>query len=197
MEIKPKRKNLKTRKPRKAVQPKPATEEKIVETQIAAAEPLEETSVVETKPAEEIKPVKSAARKERIPLGRTRLKLTAPKRPGFHRHWINDVGGRLEEAENGSYKFVTDDGLKVGETALGSGNQDLGSRVSRIVGRAEDGKPIRAYLMEIEEEYYQQDQREKQKRLDVIDAQIRGGTFNPDNDNDMNRYVPSEGISIK
>lgn len=148
-------------------------------------------------PKQETKPEKSAARKERIPLGRTRLKLTAPKRPGFHRHWINDVGGRLEEAQSGGYQFVMDEGLKIGETALGSGNQDLGNCVSRIVGTLPDGKPQRAYLMEIEEEYYQQDQVEKQKRLDVIDAQIKGGTFNPENDNDMKRYVPSEGISIK
>jgi hypothetical protein len=192
------RKVVKKRKPRKVVQRKPVTEAKIVGTQKASSEVvLQETTIIETKPAEEIKPVKSRERKERVPFGMARLKLTAPERPGYRRRWVNDVGGALEQAEAGWYGFVFDTGQQIGETAIGSGNQDLGSRVSRIVGTLPNGQPQRAYLMEIEEVYYQQDQKSKQQRLDKIDAQIREGTINPDNDNDMKRYIPSEGISVK
>jgi len=200
------RKTLKKRKTRKVVQKKPVTEDKIVKTAQIVRPPEESFASAmgaatlppdpETKGPASV-PTKSNARKERVPFGAARLRLTAPQRPGYKRRWVNDVGGALEQAQDGWYEFVTDDGLKIGETAVGSGNQDLGSRVSRIVGTLRNGQPQRAYLMEIKDEYYQEDQETKQKRLDVTDNQIRGGTFNPDNDNDMKRYVPAEGISVK
>jgi hypothetical protein len=203
------RKSLKKRKTtRKATPIKPKMETKTMEnpTEIEVKEPEARIvppptqSEVDALPEVVIPPnvsVKSAARRERVPLGAPRLKLSAPERPGYKRRWINDVGGRPEQAEAGGYEFVTDTGLQIGETAVGSGNQDLGSRVSRIVGTLPNGQPKRAYLMEIREEFYENDQKEKQQRLDKIDDQIRGGTFNPDNDNDTKRYVPTAGISLK
>ena len=187
------RKIVKRRKQRKVIQHKPVTEAKIVET----AQREEPIVPIETPLVSEQKSVKSAARKERVPFGVARLKLSAPVHPGYKRRWVNDTGGRTEQAEAGGYEFVTDTGLQIGETAVGSGNQDLGSRVSRIVGTMPDGKPQRAYLMEIKDEFYYEDQREKQKKLDVTDNQIRKGSYNPDGDKDTNRYIPSEGISIK
>ena len=144
---------------------------------------------------EEVKAVKKA-RKERVPFGGSRTKLSFPEAAGKVRRWINDVGGRCQLAEEGGYDFVSDEGQKIGDTAIGSGNQDLGSRVSRIVGTMPDGSPQRAYLMEIDKDLYDEDQTEKQRKLDVIDAQIRGGNVEGRVGQD-GRYIPKEGITYR
>ena len=140
--------------------------------------------------------IKKPGRKERVPFGGARLKLSVPAKEGKVRRWINDVGGRCQLAEGGGYEFVTDDGLKIGDTNIGSGNQSLGSRVSRIVGTQADGKAMTAFLMEIDEELYKEDQEEKQKKIDLIDEQIQRGNIEGQVGRD-GRYVPKEGISYK
>lgn len=157
----------------------------------------ENSNMAETdkKDEKEVKVVKKA-RKERVPFGGSRMKLSFPEVAGKVRRWVNDVGGRCQLAEEGGYDFVTDEGQKIGDTAVGSGNQDLGSRVSRIVGTLPDGSPQRAFLMEIDKDLYDEDQAEKQSKLDVIDAQIRGGNVEGRVGAD-GRYIPKEGITYK
>lgn len=133
------------------------------------------------------------ARAERVPLGVARSKLTVPKRDGYVRRWINDNGkGRLQFALQGGYSFVEDPDLRVGEDE-GQSRQD--SRVSRIVGRTAEGKPMRAYLMEIQRELYKQDQDSKQSELDEVDRAIRKGRLV--SAGEEHRYVPDEGRAIK
>lgn len=146
--------------------------------------------IVETKRQAE----KKAKRKERIPLGNARLKLTAPVKEGKKRRWINDVGGRLDMAQQGGYEFVTDSNLQIGEAGT-DGNQDLGTRISRVVGTREDGQPMQAYLMEIDEDLYNEDQAAKARKLDEVDNEIRRGNIKREK-NDA-RYIPKEGITYK
>ena len=135
----------------------------------------------------------AAVRKERVPLGVARAKLSVPKRAGYRRRWINDDGkGRLQAALEGGYTHVTDPNLKVGEDGGGSATD---SRVSRIVGRGEGGKPLRAFLMEIPSEMYQEDQASKQSALDEVDRAIRKGRLV--SDGEEHRYVPDAGKAIR
>lgn len=131
-------------------------------------------------------------RKERIPLGVARSQLTAPPRPGYVRRWINDDGkGRLQKAQEGGYTFVEDPNLRVGEDDGGSRSD---SRVSRIVGKTTEGKPMRAYAMEIREEWYREDQASKRQTLDEVDRAIRKGRL-VENGSE-HRYVPDDGRAI-
>lgn len=175
------------------------------------AENIQETADMETEKVQEVQeetqaevPTPAAQRKEtakkrreRVPFGGTRLKLSFPEKPGKVRRWVNDVGGRPTLAEQGGYEFVTDDGVQVGTTAVGSGNQDLGSRVSRIVGKNADGSPMRAYLMEIDKDLYDEDQAKKQKPLDAVDDQIRRGVVSGGIGPQDKAYIPTEGITYK
>lgn len=128
-------------------------------------------------------------RKVRVPLGVPRSKLSAPQIQGYSTRWINDTVGRLQNAEAGGYEFVYERELD-GQ----AGNTDLGDKVSRIVGRNEDGSPLRAFLMKIKETWYREDQRTKQRKVDEIDTAIRRGKLNEQPDD--KRYVPKEGIKI-
>lgn len=131
-------------------------------------------------------------RTKRVPLGVPRSKLAVPQRQGYKRRWINDDNkGRLQNAKEGGYTHVVDPNLRVGED--GTADQP-DSRVSRIVGKRDDGKPLRAFLMEIPSELYQEDQASKQSALDEVDRAIRKGRLR--SDGEEHRYVPDDGRGI-
>lgn len=141
-----------------------------------------------------------AERKQRIPLGTLRAKMTVDEETrelyrGKRLRWVNDTAdGRIQNAEDGGYAFVHATGQEqIGEG--GNANSDLGARVSRIVGTKEDGSPLRAYLMAIDEELYQEDQQVKQKEVDEIDSQIRNGAVGSVKPGQDGRYV--KDISYK
>lgn len=139
-----------------------------------------------------------ADRTKRVPLGSFRRKLTVDDdfvkkmdRDGYKLRWINDDGrSRIEQAQQAGYSFVTSDGLEqIGDQ--GDGNTDPGQRISQVVGTTDDGAPMRAYLMAIPKDWYEEDQREKQKHVDEIDKAIKGGRLSPGE----KQYVPEGGIS--
>ncbi len=186
---------------------KPITEE--ATTKNEGDKPMEETKVPTITSASEEAPKavsddkstatgpRTAARRERVPLGHSRMKLTAPQKAGKHRRWINDVGGRVQLAQEGGYTFVEKDpDMQIGDPGGMGDGDDTGSRVRRIVGTREKGDAQTAFLMEIDEDLYQEDQREKQRRLDEIDNQIRHGNIEGQVGKD-GRYIPSEGISYR
>ena len=138
---------------------------------------------------------KDEGRRKRVPLGVRRMKLTAHNIPeGKEARWINDKPGRIDDALRGLYQFLNKDGIIVG-TGYEDENEDMGSRVSRVVGKEDDGAPITAYLMVIDKDLYEADQAEKMKEVDKVDEAIRSGKFlqNPGD----GRYVPKEGINIR
>lgn len=132
-----------------------------------------------------------ANRSERVPFGIKRSKMAVKDTdPNYVYRWINDTPGRLEDAQRGGYAFVTE--AKAGEKDVSNRNQDLGSRVSRVVGRDANGKPETAYLMRIQKAMYKADQEVKQRELDDLDKAIKRGQTRPVEQG----YVPTQGISV-
>lgn len=170
---------------------------------MTSSDPLAPSQVKETGLADRIKrgrpPAKTreathepqrepAGRAKRTPLGVQRLKLQASQRPGFVRRWINDDGSRTQAALQGGYEFVRKDGQ--------ASTTDIGEAVSQIVGKAESGNPMRAYLMEIREDWFTEDQATKQELINATEKQIRRGELVGKVGQD-GVYLPSQGISIK
>ena len=106
-------------------------------------------------------------RKERIPVGIRRKKLNANIAPGKVGRWVNDEPGRLQAFQDGGYEFVND-------PQATDSSDEVGSRKSKLVDRRTGKK---AYLMQIDKELYDADQKVKQKRNDDIDNRIRNGTM--------------------
>jgi len=119
-------------------------------------------------------------RPARKPFGSMSLKLDYPQREGFHRHWFNDVPGRIDRAREAGYEHV-----KNGE----------GKPVSRTVGLAEGGGALTAFLMEIPEEWYKQDMAQEQQIIDDKEAAMKRGVA--DGPEGEGQYVPKQGITIK
>ena len=140
------------------------------------------------------------ARKERVPFGVARQKMAVREIPGYFACWINDVGDRINQAIEGGYEFT--DKAEIGKVGEGleqstwvQGQDSTDTRVSMIVGKHENGSPLRAYLMKIKQEFRVEDMAERQKAHDEIDASLRGGNINGTNGQD-GRYIPSQGIKI-
>jgi hypothetical protein len=130
-----------------------------------------------------------SGRSKRIPLGVARSKLSVPQRQGYVRRWINDTEGRLINATDGGYEYAKDQSLQIGSPDIDNENRDLGTRISRVVDKSTGQK---AYLMEIKEEFYKEDQAAKQADLDVTDNLIKNGKL----DDGEGRYIPEKGRGI-
>jgi hypothetical protein len=132
------------------------------------------------RPAEQQPQEQARPRPARKPFGALDQKLAYPDRLGYHRHWFNDVAGRVARAQEGGYEHVKD---------------REGKNVTRIVGTAEGGGALNAFLMEIPEEWYQEDMAAQQSEIDAKEAIIKRGNF--ESKEGDGRYVPAQGISIK
>lgn len=102
-------------------------------------------------------------RRTRGILGQSTLKMAVDPIKGFHQHWFNDDGDRVQQAVEAGYEFVT----------TGEGDREV-NRTKRV-GVKEDGTPLNAVLMKIKDEWHQEDQAEKAKEADLIDEAIRAG----------------------
>jgi len=126
---------------------------------------------------------KSKGKTPRVSMGGPRLKLqlSDADRAEFTRrnkvpHWFNDEAGRLERALGGGYTFVKPEhATSLGQGALHADGKDPESnaRVSVIANR---GEPvIRAYLMEISEKFYKEDQIAKEAVNQQVDEALALG----------------------
>ena len=81
-------------------------------------------------------------RQTRKPLGAYTQKLALPVRQGYHRHWFNDVAGRIDEAKANGWAHVkgTD-----------------GKPIARCVGTGRDKGSMYAFAMEIPEVFWRED----------------------------------------
>jgi hypothetical protein len=119
-------------------------------------------------------------RSARKPFGSMSFKLDYPQREGFHRHWFNDVPGRVSRALEAGYEHVK-----------GSDSKN----VSRNVGVAEGGGALTAFLMEIPEEWYHEDMAQEQQIINDKEAAMKRGVS--DGHEGEGQYVPKQGISIR
>lgn len=111
----------------------------------------------------------------RQPFGSTTQKLAYPARPGFHRHWFNDDPGRIDAALAAGYTHVLD---------------KKGENVHKVVGVNTAGGPLEGYLMELPEEWYQEDMARQHAETEKIQDAIKRGAVagSPGEDG---RYIPA------
>lgn len=158
--------------------------------------------------ATKIEDVKKAERRERrrkIPLGKPRMKLSLSDEQlryfqarGEKTRWFNDEPGRLEEAEDVGYRFVTKKELVT--AAIGDGDaterEGLDSRVSRVVGARDFGEPIIAYLMAQQIDDYEEDQATKMAIVKKREDAMKQGVDDQGAPGRDGRYIPKQGIKI-
>ena len=124
-------------------------------------------------------------------LGGARLRLEVlGTLPGFHLYWANDEDAAIEMLLDEGFEFVTKGELGTNRGVVA--DEDVDSRISKVVGKQADGSPLRAYLMKCDEAIWQEREESIQEVADSRDSAIREGTISaPDSS-----YKP-RGADIK
>jgi len=106
-------------------------------------------------------------RRKRVPLGMRNV-LVAPKKEGYVRRFVNDVEDRVATMQERGYEIVRKSGdIETGDPKVGK-DSVVGSPVVKSVGGG-----IKAVLMEIPKEWYDEDQLEKQKEIDSLEDSMK------------------------
>jgi hypothetical protein len=127
--------------------------------------------------------------RSRIPFGVPRTKMAVPHQiEGFCLRWVNDVPGRIFQAQQGGYEFVTTSEMNMQVTTVTDVNKALGDKIAILVGTQKSGEPMFAYLMKIKEEYRQEDEAALAAVANRNDQQIRNGNAGGVNSEEF--YVP-------
>jgi hypothetical protein len=129
----------------------------------------------------------AVGRRKRVPLGVPRARLNVNKKKGYVRRWVNDRDGRILRAQEGGYNFAKRDEVDFIDSDVC--NED---RICKVV--SPDG--TKAYLMEISQEFYDEDQAEKKKLVDATEEALRSGSDAHGAPGRDGRYIPQEGIKI-
>lgn len=116
----------------------------------------------------------------RRPMSLPQLSLQVPEIPGYYLYWFLDT--QIEQAIQAGYEFVDRDEVSLNNRGVANdqtedGNDDLGSRVSRVAGQAAGAgvQAQRLYLMKLRQEWRDKDMAAMAARNEAIAAAIRGG----------------------
>ena len=114
--------------------------------------------------------------RRRPAFGRSKLGVDCTKlhEAGYYCHWINNYPGRVQDALDSGYEFVTLSEVESAPT-IGFVTADAGDKVSRRVGVTEAGNELLAYLMKIKRAWKDENDAYYQQRTDAIDRRIRSG----------------------
>jgi len=132
------------------------------------------------------RPIEGSSRAERparVPLHRQNI-ITADKREGYVRRLVNDTDDRIERFKLAGWSPV--EGEQVGDEHAADPSS-VGSLTTKSVGAG-----MKAVLMEIPEGLYKEDQKDKQKKVDMLE-----GAMEEDIRNKLGGSAIGEGIKIK
>jgi hypothetical protein len=125
----------------------------------------------------EAKKTAETRNKIRTPIGANRDITNVHDTPdGQVARWVNDDGGRIDKFIAAGYEFVE-------SAEMGSSNVD-GSHAQDGVVSKDMGKGVTAYLMNQNQEFYDEDQAEKQKIVDSTEDSMRKANVKKENSTD-------------
>lgn len=105
-------------------------------------------------------------RRRRGSLNAHQMRLTIHnKNPDYEYHWFVDRDNRIKDAFDNDWDFVV--ATDHGEHAI---SDDPGTKLSQVANKVSGGQ--RLYAMAKPKVYYDEDQKEKQARLDAVDEAI-------------------------
>ena len=91
--------------------------------------------------------------------------------------WVNDknAGQRILSMLDMDWRMETSKTLAVGDVVEAESSAE-GTQIKRFVGGGKDGLPMFAYLMSIDRDLYEEDQKFKQQEIDTNEEAILYGT---------------------
>lgn len=135
----------------------------------------------------------SAPREREHDLGglQSRLKLAVRGEIDGHvLYWENDQNGAIDELLYEGFEFVRPSEIRL--TSHVVKDADLNDRISRFVGRQEDGTPLRAFLMKCPEEIWEARTSRREAQADEWDEAIYRQFTKPE----KGRYNPAGSETV-
>ncbi|MFZ2190101.1 MAG: hypothetical protein WAV48_04935 [Candidatus Magasanikiibacteriota bacterium] len=115
------------------------------------------------------------SRVKRTPIGTRNVLTVAGKDANYVYRIINDSGDRVQEFMEAGYELVKDDSVKVGDKKVNKTSSE-GS-----VSQVSVGQGQKAFVVRIKKEWYDEDQAQKQLRVDELEnstkAKALDGTY--------------------
>lgn len=137
------------------------TEEQIAKEARKAVEDEKRTAMLARRKARKAREVPGAAKEKNLP----NVKID-----GMVTYWANDTKNNLAKKQKIDYDFAELDDEQRKTSGL---DADSNGRISKVVGVNPDGTPQRAYLMAKYEDFYNEDLKEKTKRIAALDPSNR------------------------
>lgn len=95
--------------------------------------------------------------------GKNKLVTTNLDQANYVYRWVNDTDARILDLKERGYEFVDKDGKIVGDMSIDSAKSE-----SSIISQRMGGG-ITGYLMAIPKEFYEEDQKLKQEKVDELE----------------------------
>ena len=103
-------------------------------------------------------------RPQRVPVGTRNVLTVNGKDPNYEYRIINDSGDRVQEFLDAGYELVQADSVRVGDKRVNAASSE-GSLAQISVGQGQ-----KAFVVRIKKEWYEEDQRTKQQRVNDLEA---------------------------
>lgn len=107
-------------------------------------------------------------RVRRTPIGQRNVLTVAGKEPGYEYRFVNDAGDRVQEFLDNGWEVVQSSNVSIGDKRLGNPTSEGSAAVASV------GQGMKAVVMRIKDEYYQEDQAAKQAYVQKTEDAIRG-----------------------
>lgn len=115
---------------------------------------------------------------------------------GYKLRVFNDTPGRIQDALDSGWEFVSPEEVSGVRDNVVSRNTDLTDKIRYVVNPNGDDTEKYGYLMKKRQEWFDEDQEELQAKNDLIDKAIQSGTNVAPGHSSEGFYVPKDGIKI-
>jgi hypothetical protein len=113
-----------------------------------------------------------SGRVRRTPLGQRQVLSVRGKDPNFEYRIVNDTGDRVQRFLDAGWENVPADQIEVGDKRINSPSPE-GSKAQVSVGQG-----LKAYVLRIKKEWYEEDQAAKQAEVNRIEEATRKDALN-------------------
>lgn len=107
------------------------------------------------------------SRPRRTPVGSRNRISVSNQEAGYVYRVVNDLDDRVSQLENNGWEFVNASDTKVGDTRADNASS-VGSKASVSVGQG-----VKAYVMRIKKDWYDEDQQAKQAQVDALENTMK------------------------
>lgn len=112
------------------------------------------------------------SRVRRTPVGRRNVLTITGKEPGYQYRIVNAEGGRVQEFLDNGWEVVERDSVRVGDKRVGAASSE------GTAAEVQVGQGMKAIVLRIKDEWYQEDQAEKQAHIDTLEKATKAEALN-------------------